>query len=67
MHHFSGNDFSSKTLKALTKRGIRIVGATYIPGPDGSFISADAQQVWNLDDNGTHRVRTFREVMALAA
>lgn len=57
-------DFSPKTLKALAKKGIRVIGATWLPGQDGSF--ANGETGYNLDDNGTHRVRRFREVLELA-
>lgn len=48
------NDFSRKTIRNLAKKGIRLVG---LQGDEGYI----------LDDNGVCRIRTFREVMELAA
>lgn len=62
--HFTARDFSRKTLGALRKQGISIVGATFVPGADGSF--ANGERAYQLDDNGTSRLRTFGEVLALA-
>lgn len=46
------NDFSRKTLKALSKKGISLVGL------QGDF--------YVLNDNGTCKVRTFSQVLELA-
>jgi hypothetical protein len=61
---FSG-PFSAKTLKALAAKGIRIVGAQTLPGPNGDYASGDVAYL--LDDNGTGRLRTFRQVLDLAS
>lgn len=47
------NDFSKKLLRQLAAKGISLVG---LQGENG----------YVLDDNGTCRIRTFREVIALA-
>jgi hypothetical protein len=56
--------FSAKTRNTLARKGIRVIGSTAV-GADASdrYYSATA---YVLDDNGTHRVRTFRDVLALA-
>jgi hypothetical protein len=63
MCHFSTKDFSKKEVKSLAKQGISIVGSNYTPGADGYY----QEVVYTLDDNGTSKVRTFREVVNLAA
>jgi hypothetical protein len=52
------NDFSRKTLRSLSRKGIALIG-----------LSCDAagSSLYVLNDNGTQRIRTFREVLALAA
>ena len=58
-------DFSKATIKALAARNIRIVGVQAIP--------ADANDVYfsgtgyALDNNGCGMIRTFTEVLKLAA
>jgi hypothetical protein len=47
------SDFSKTTVRKLAAKGIRLVG---LQGENG----------YVLDDNGTCRIRTFREVLALA-
>lgn len=56
--------FNASTLKALKRRGIRIIGITAIPANDHDrYFSATG---YELDDNGTHRIRTYLEVLAIA-
>jgi hypothetical protein len=63
-HQIAARHFDPATLAGLRAAGIRIIGTTMVPGPDGSF--ADGETVYKIDDNGTHRVRTHRELRALA-
>jgi hypothetical protein len=57
-------DFGASTLRALQRRGIRIIGTTAIPADaHDRYFSATG---YELDDNGTHRIRTYLEVLALA-
>lgn len=65
-NEIQASHFSKKTLCALTKKGITIVGASWLPGRDGSFASADACTGYHLNDNGTGKVKTFLEVLACA-
>lgn len=53
------NDFSAKTLKALALQGIRVIRLASVPETDMRF--------YVLDDNGCHRIRSHREVLAIAA
>lgn len=57
--------FNSKTLKALTTKGIAIISSTWLPGLDGSFANGCTGYI--LDDNGTQRIRTYTQVQELAA
>jgi hypothetical protein len=59
------NDFSKKTLAALARKGIRLVGLTVIPG-QGDMPFANGSRGYKLDDNGCLRIRSFAEVMELA-
>lgn len=60
----AAKDFPRNLITSLTKRGVRIVGSTWLPGPGGDF--ANGERGYLLDDNGTGRVRTYREVRKLA-
>jgi hypothetical protein len=57
--------FNAKTVRALGKRGVRVIGATWLPGTDGSF--ANGQTGICLDNNGTHEIRSYLEVLGMAA
>ena len=63
-HNIASADFSKKTLRALASRDLYVVGSTYAPSADGTW--ANAERVYTINDHGTARVRTFREVIALA-
>lgn len=63
-HEIPTRHFNRATLRILTKMGITIIGATWAPDHNGNY--ANGQTVYNLDDNGTHRVRTFLHVLAIA-
>jgi hypothetical protein len=55
--NFPATHFSHETLRRLAARGITVTGLQAIPGGDDAY---------KLNDNGTQRLRTFREVLALA-
>jgi len=57
-------DFSAATIKALAAKGVRIVSATLAPAAGGF---ANAEPAYQLDDNGCGKVRTFAEVLRIAA
>lgn len=59
------NDFSKKTIAALARKGISLIGLTVIPRA-GDMPFANGERGYCLNDNGCHRVRSFREVLALA-
>lgn len=57
-------DFSRKTLTALARKGIEVLGATFVPGSDGSFANGD--RAYKVNDNGCGRVLTFTQVLEAA-
>lgn len=58
-------DFSKKTLAQLTKKGISVIGAQAVPAFDGDkYFSGSA---YKLEWNGTGFLRTFDQVLVLAA
>jgi Ser-tRNA(Ala) deacylase AlaX len=57
-------DFAASTLRALSKKGITLIGTQLLPHPVTGWINADRGYV--VDDNGTGRVWDFRQVMAAA-
>lgn len=61
------NDFSAKTLRALSRKGIRLVGLQAIPDMSSSMPYANADRGYVVDDNGTGRVWTFLQVLKAAA
>ena len=61
------NDFSRTTLRNLARKGITLVGLQAIPNMDSPMPFANADRGYVMDDNGTCRVMTFREVERLAA
>lgn len=63
-NHRSSKDFNRGIVAALNKRGIYFHGSTCLPSASGDY--ANGETGYQLDDNGTHRVRTYAEVRALA-
>jgi len=61
------NDFSAKTRSALARKGITIIGLTVIPNPNSDMPWATGDRGYKLNDNGCHRIRSYREVLELAA
>ena len=59
-------DFSKKTLSALARKGIALVGLTVIPDMSSDMPFANGSRGYQLNDNGCHRIRTFTEVLELA-
>lgn len=64
-HSDFARDFSATTRRALLKRGIAVIGICAIPDMSSSMPYANATRGYNLDDNGTHRIRTHAEVRAM--
>ena len=59
-------DFSAATLRALSKRGVQILGVTLLPGA-GDMPYANGERGYTVNDNGCGRVLTFRQVTERAA
>lgn len=62
--HFANKDFSKAVRKALAKNGIAIIGTCTIPG-DGPMPYANGARGYQIDDNGTGRIKTYTEMRAL--
>lgn len=58
-------DFSRIVINTLRTRGIVVTGGTWLAGPDGSY--ANGERGYTLEERGTHIVRSYEEVLALAA
>lgn len=64
-HHFiAGSHFSAKTRRQLSKKGIQIVGAEWVPGANGSY--ANGETAYRLLANGCCYLRSFLQVRAAA-
>lgn len=64
-HSDFARDFAPAARRALLKRGIIVIGICTIPGT-GAMPWANGTRGYNLDDNGTHKIRTHAEVCAMA-
>ena len=60
------NDFSAKTIKSLSRKGITLVGLQAIPDMTSSMPWANAERGYVVNDNGTCRVLGFADMIALA-
>lgn len=60
----AAKDFSVKVRNTLARRGIAIVGSTWLPGTDGSF--ANGERGYIVDDCGTQRIRSYADLTAYA-
>lgn len=60
------NHFSSSTLRKLARKGISVIGTTLIPDYSQPLPFANGTTAYCLNDNGTHRVRSFSDVLKLA-
>lgn len=60
----ASKDFPKKMINELTRRGMRIIGTTWLPDSKGNY--AKGERGYTIDDNGTQRIRTYLQVMALA-
>lgn len=58
-------DFSRQTLRILSRRGVEIISSTLVPDESGGCANASVAYIVAI--RGTGCVRTYREVLALAA
>ena len=63
----ASRDFSARTLRALSSKGIQIVSIMAIPAKGDDLMFCNSTRGYVLDDNGTHRIRSHSEVLALAS
>ena len=58
-------DFTAKTLRALTKRGIEVVSVQMLPGA-GAMPWANAERGYLVSQDGCGKVWTFAQVLEAA-
>jgi hypothetical protein len=58
-------DFNKKTIRALADKGITIMGATFLPDHNGSFLNG--RRGYRINDNGTGRVWTYHEIINMVS
>ena len=56
-------DFSRSTLRALSRKGIRVYGLTVIPNMASDMPFATGDRGYKVDDNGCGRIWTFAQVL----
>ncbi len=59
-------DFSASTLRALARKGIRLVGLQAIPDTSSDMPFANATRGYKVNDNGCGRVWTFAQMLEAA-
>lgn len=60
------SDFSRKTIAALARKGIRLIGLAVIPNMASDMPFATGDRGYCMDDNGCHRIWTFAQVLEAA-
>ena len=58
-------DFSASTVRALARKGIRVLRPVAIPG-EGDMPFANCSRGYAVDDNGCGRIWTFTQVKEAA-
>ena len=64
-HEIAGSHFSARTRRALTKAKISIAGCFFAPEAGGDYTRGET--VYTVTVAGAHMIRTFGEVLAMAA
>lgn len=64
IREYAVGKFGRKTVRSLQLRGMRIIGTQSLPNADGTW--ANCEVAYQVDDNGTCRVKTYGEVVALS-
>jgi len=57
-------DFNSKTIRSLSRKGINIIGTTFLPDENGSFLNG--RRGYQINDNGTGKVWNWHDVIDAA-
>lgn len=60
------NDFSKKTIAALARKGVTLIGLTVIPNANSDMPFATGSRGYRVNDNGCGRIWTFGEMLAKA-
>ncbi len=60
------NDFSKRTLNALARKGIKLIGLQAIPDMTSPMPYANATRGYLVDDNGCGRCWTHAQVLSAA-
>ena len=61
----ASRDFSYKTIRALARRGVDVVGVQDLPG-EGAMPWANPVRGYVVSDRGTAKVWTFRQILEAA-
>lgn len=56
--------FGKKVVNKLTKKGITPIRSVALPDANGCYSNGDVG--YCINDNGTHRIKVYREILALA-
>ena len=62
----ASRDFSQKTLSALARKGVTLLGITAIPDMSSDMPFTNADRGYTVSDNGCGRVWTFTQVLEAA-
>lgn len=60
------NDFSKKTVSALARKGISLIGLTVIPNSNSDMPFATGERGYRVNDNGCGRILSFSEILEAA-
>lgn len=58
--------FGRKAVKTLAARGVRVIGTCVIPDMSKPLPFASGETGYSVDDNGTGRILTYRQVSEAA-
>lgn len=64
IQEYAIGQFGKKVISKLAKKGVKVVGSHIAPDENGSF--ANGNVVYGIDDNGTYKVRSYSDILALA-
>jgi hypothetical protein len=65
IQEYAIGQFGKRIVNKLAKKNIRIIGTQMIPNPEtGNF--SNAEVAYQIDDNGTCKVRSAMDIIALA-
>lgn len=64
IEEYAIGQFGKRVVNRLAKKGIKVIGTQMIPDERGEY--ANATVAYMLDDNGTGKLRSYLEVLALS-